>query len=294
LSVTENKEGKMYVAPYRADEAESGPGKKFSFSLRIPALAQGHALLLLAEKLPESSVPQALLPAEFFLPGKATGVFAAGTTLLNGGEPFFTVTLRLELPVPERRHSLPCIRLLSLRDVPEGEIKLSASRKGVALAWITVSDKGAAGERQDESGPAIESLVRAAMPLRCASGYLVPDDLFRLRSLAADLALVQGYDLIISSGGTGISGRDLTPEALLPLLEKRLPGFEQAMLFSSLRKTPRGAISRAICGVVGESILLTLPGSPKAVRENLLPLLPALSHALDKLQGNAADCGAQD
>ncbi|MDR2050696.1 MAG: MogA/MoaB family molybdenum cofactor biosynthesis protein [Deltaproteobacteria bacterium] len=284
----------MYIAPYRAGAVEAGRTKRLPFILRLPALAQGRALLLLPESLPESSSPQAVLPAEFFLPGKATGVFAAGTILLSAGEPFFAVTLRLELPMRGRRHSLPCIRLLSLRDIPGGEMSFSACRNGMALAWITVSDRGAAGERRDESGPAVEDMVRAALPLRCASGYLIPDDLFRLRSLVADLALVQGYDLIISSGGTGISGRDLTPEALLPLLEKRLPGFEQAMLLASLQKTPHGAISRAICGVVGESILLTLPGSPKAVRENLLPLLPALPHALDKLQGSAADCGTSD
>ncbi|MDR2503497.1 MAG: MogA/MoaB family molybdenum cofactor biosynthesis protein [Deltaproteobacteria bacterium] len=266
-------------------------GTERSLTLRCPSLKKGGRLLLLPEK--ETALPpyQVTLAHSAFLPGQAAGPLAVGTVLRLKDTPLLSVQMRLEIPVEGRRHSLPCIQCLALSDVREGELELQAGRSGPALAWITVSDKGAAGERLDESGPAIEDMAAAALPLRCANGYMAPDEIFRLRALVADLALVQGYDLIITSGGTGLSERDRTPEAMLPLIEKRLPGFEHAMLAAALQKTPRGAISRAVCGTVGRSILLTLPGSLKAVRENLAAVLPALGHALDKLQGNTDDCG---
>ncbi|MCL1916315.1 MAG: MogA/MoaB family molybdenum cofactor biosynthesis protein [Desulfovibrionaceae bacterium] len=265
--------------------------RDFGLSLRCPELRLGQSLFLLPEKNPSAPQPQALIPKPLFLPGLAGNPLAAGMLLLDGDRPLFSVDLRLEMPVAGQEPALPCIRLSALAALKPGEYHLTAMRPGPALAWITVSDKGSLGERRDESGPAIHETIRKAMPLRCASGYLVPDEIFRLRALAADLALVQGYDLVIISGGTGLAPRDQTPEALLPLLERRLPGFEQAMIQASLRKTPHGAISRAICGTIGQSLLLTLPGSPKAVRENLETVLPALSHALGKLQGNQEDCG---
>ncbi|MCL1889338.1 MAG: MogA/MoaB family molybdenum cofactor biosynthesis protein [Desulfovibrionaceae bacterium] len=263
----------------------------FELSLRCPELRPGQNLFLLPEKNPSAPQPQALIPRPFFLPGLAGNPLAAGMLLLDGDRPLFSVDLRLEMPVGGQDSALPCIRISALAALKPGEYRLAALRTGPALAWITVSDKGSLGERLDESGPAIHETIRKALALRCASGYLVPDEIFRLRALAADLALVQGYDLVIASGGTGLALRDQTPEALLPLLEKRLPGFEQAMIQASMRKTPHGAISRAICGTVGQSLLLTLPGSPKAVRENLEAVLPALGHALGKLQGNREDCG---
>jgi molybdenum cofactor synthesis domain-containing protein len=178
-----------------------------------------------------------------------------------------------------------------LAPVQAGEHGLELQSRGRSLAWVTLSDKGAEGLRQDASGPLIEELVAAALPLSLARGFLLPDDQAALRALLTDLALVQGFDLILTTGGTGVAPRDVTPEATLAVIEKRLPGFERAMTAASLAKTPRGAVSRAVAGTLGQSLVVNLPGSPKAVRECLEPLLSALGHTLDKLQGDPAECG---
>ncbi len=179
-----------------------------------------------------------------------------------------------------------------LNTLPAGlELDLTPRKEGFSLAWITLSDTCAAWGREDLSGPRLAELVGGTLPLCHAQGFVLPDDPARLRALVADLALHQRFDLILSSGGTGVGPRDTTPEAVLPLLDKRLPGFEQAMLLASLQKTPHAVISRAVAGAVGTSLLLTLPGSLKAVSENLQAVLPALRHTLEKLQGDTAPCG---
>jgi molybdenum cofactor synthesis domain-containing protein len=169
---------------------------------------------------------------------------------------------------------------------------LAASRAGFALAWITLSDKGAAGQRVDASGPLVEELIRAAMPLSLARGFVLPDDERGIRALLMQLALQDGFDLICTTGGTGVAPRDVTPEATLAVIEKRLPGFERAMTMTSLAKTPHGAVSRAVCGTLGGAVIVNLPGSPKAVRECLGAVLPALAHTVEKLQGDPSDCAA--
>ena len=120
---------------------------------------------------------------------------------------------------------------------------------------------------------------------------MLPDDAAALRALLTELALGQGYDIICTSGGTGVGPRDVSPEATLAVLDKRLPGFEQAMMQAGLDKTPTASVSRAVAGVIGGCICINLPGSRKAVVENLAAVLPALGHALDKLHGDPADCG---
>ena len=112
-----------------------------------------------------------------------------------------------------------------------------------------------------------------------------------LRALLVDLALNQGYDVICTSGGTGVGPRDISPQVTSAVLDYPLPGFSMAMMQASLAKTPHAAISRAVAGVLGQSIIINLPGSRKAVVENLEAVLPALPHALDKLHGDPADCG---
>ena len=212
----------------------------------------------------------------------------AGDFLVRDGRDALCVESALWWPgAPARRAWL--VEVL----VPlQGELRLEVQRRGRSLAWITLSDKGAEGLRQDASGPLIEELVAAALPLGLARGFLLPDDQAALRALLTDLALVQGFDLILTTGGTGVAPRDVTPEATLAVIEKRLPGFERAMTAASLAKTPHGAVSRAVAGTLGQSVIVNLPGSPKAVRECLAPLLPALAHTLDKLQGDPAECGA--
>jgi molybdenum cofactor synthesis domain-containing protein len=163
-------------------------------------------------------------------------------------------------------------------------------RQGFSLAWITLSDKGFAGMRGDESGPLIARIAEKYLPIGHAQGFLLPDDALALRALLTDLALIQGYDLIVTTGGTGLAASDRTPEATLAVIDLRLGGFETAMTSASLAKTPMAAISRAVCGALGESLIVNLPGSPKAVRENFAAIGPALEHALRKLQGDPTDC----
>lgn len=187
----------------------------------------------------------------------------------------------------------PCWLAETLLPAPEGldEVRtLALSRTGFALAWVTLSDKGAAGQRQDASGPLIEKLARAKMELCLARGFVLPDDERSLAALLTQLALVDGFDLICTTGGTGVAPRDVTPEATLRVIEKRLPGFERAMTMTSLAKTPRGAVSRAVCGTLGGALIVNLPGSPKAVAECLEAVLPAAAHTIEKLQGDPADC----
>jgi molybdenum cofactor synthesis domain-containing protein len=195
--------------------------------------------------------------------------------------------------LPEIGTATPChwLRILAAPQAQAGaDLQLTARAEGLSLAWVTLSDKGSRGLREDTSGPAIEEVVGARYPLSLAKGFVLPDEPRALRALLTDLALVQGFDLVLTTGGTGLGPRDTTPEATLAAIEKRLPGFELAMTMSSLAKTPHGAISRAVAGALGRTIIVNLPGSPKAVRENLQAILPALGHASEKLKGDPSDC----
>lgn len=270
------------LAPVRRGEA---------LNLESPGLKKGRTLIVSPFSL-DGPEPCAALPPELFLNSLSTGPLPVGAVLALDSRPLLAVLSRFYLPRAGDAHSAPCLRLVALDDVPAGPLSLRPQISGPALAWVTVSDKGAVGLREDASGPAIAAALESAVRLRCANGYIVPDDIHRLRSLVLDLALTQGYDFIITSGGTGLTPRDITPEALAPIIEKRLPGLEQAMMQGSLAVTPRGALSRAVCGSVGSSLLITLPGSVKAVRENLSAILSALEHGLEKLQGSPADCGS--
>ncbi|WP_244147265.1 MogA/MoaB family molybdenum cofactor biosynthesis protein [Desulfonatronovibrio hydrogenovorans] len=183
------------------------------------------------------------------------------------------------------------LKLRSLDDfLIEKTIDLAMIKKAFSLAWITLSDKGARGQREDESGPLIRDMIGSSLELDLARGFMIPDDGDLLRSLLVHLALGAGYDLIITTGGTGLGPRDITPQATLKVMDQRLHGFEQAMTAHSLTITSHAAISRAVAGTLGQSMIINLPGSPKGVRENLAPIVPSLKHALKKLQGDPMDC----
>lgn len=189
-------------------------------------------------------------------------------------------------------HQLACCRVTAGR-LAQGASVVALSRPGLAVAVVTLSDKGARGERTDESGPAVLETLRAQLPLTLHAMLLLPDDPDSLKRCLVDLLLVQGFDLVVTTGGTGLAPRDITPEVTAAVVERRLPGFETAMLLAALQKTPHAGISRAVAGTLGEGIVLNLPGSPKAVRDNLAAVLPALPHALAKLQGDEADCATR-
>ena len=161
--------------------------------------------------------------------------------------------------------------------------------EGLSCAVITLSDKGYAGEREDKSGPALAALLEG-LALAKVQNFLLPDDPAALRALVKKLAQL-GWGLIVTTGGTGLSPRDTTPEALIPELDRRLPGFEQVMFSEGLKHTPRAVLSRCLAGTIGTSMILALPGSSKAAEENLSALLPILPHALEKLNGDMRDCG---
>ncbi|NDV22021.1 MogA/MoaB family molybdenum cofactor biosynthesis protein [Desulfovibrio sp. JC022] len=179
-----------------------------------------------------------------------------------------------------------------LAELPHGEVELSVKKEGYSLAYVTLSDKGAAGQRKDEAGPLIAEMIKNALPISIVQGYLIADECDDLKALLMHLAHVDGFDLIMTTGGTGVGPRDVSPEATLAVIEKRLPGFERAITATGLEKTPHAMISRAVAGTLGESVVVNFPGSPKAVRESLEAVLPALKHTVDKLQGDKTDCAA--
>ncbi|MBW2553635.1 MAG: MogA/MoaB family molybdenum cofactor biosynthesis protein [Deltaproteobacteria bacterium] len=158
-----------------------------------------------------------------------------------------------------------------------------------SVGIITVSDKGARGDREDKSGPAIKEIV-TSLPAEVKDYEIVPDSKEIIANKIKEFADNRGLDLIITTGGTGVSPRDVTPEATLEVIEKEIPGMAEVMRMEGLKKTPHAMISRAVVGMRHQSLIINLPGSPKAVRENLLAILPALPHALSKIKGDETEC----
>ncbi len=159
------------------------------------------------------------------------------------------------------------------------------------VAVITVSDKGARGERIDESG----SVIKEMMPQLNAEVVhyeVIPDEFDIIAQRLASLADNNLADIIFTTGGTGFSPRDVTPEATLSVIQKEAPGLAEAMRQESLKVTPHAMLSRAIAGIRGSALIVNLPGSPKAVRECLRVILPALSHGVEILKGKSTECAA--
>lgn len=160
-----------------------------------------------------------------------------------------------------------------------------------AAAVITVSDKGAAGLREDTSGPALVSLLGES-GWEVVYTAIVPDDFDTIRAELLACADERKIPLILTTGGTGFSPRDITPEATLSVVERRTPGIPEAMRAESLRITPKGCLSRSEAGIRGRSLIINLPGSRKASTENLNAVLPALAHGVEILLGSgSANCG---
>ena len=158
-------------------------------------------------------------------------------------------------------------------------------------AILTLSDKGARGEREDLSGPALNDwLIRQGAVVECQS--LIPDDFEQIVSTLEKWVDSFAPDLLLTTGGTGVSPRDLTPEATGKVIDRELPGFAERMRQESLKKTPHAMISRAIAGIRGRTLIINLPGSPKGAIENLEAVWPAIPHAIAKIQGDPSDCAA--
>ena len=160
---------------------------------------------------------------------------------------------------------------------------------GIRAAVITVSDKGFSGQREDKSGPAlVEALKEHAV---VNETIIVPDERERIEAELVRLADSGQVDLILTTGGTGMAPRDVTPEATLAVVERIVPGIPEAMRAESLRITPNALLSRAAAGIRKSTLIVNLPGSPKAAVECLQVFLPALPHAVETLRGEAYECG---
>ncbi len=155
---------------------------------------------------------------------------------------------------------------------------------------ITVSDKGYAGTRKDLSGPAIEEIVTKYKEFNIDKKLILPDEMGLLVDQLRKMADENHLDLILTTGGTGFSRRDVTPEATLAVIERRTPGIPEAMRAISLQVTPRAMLSRAEAGIRGNTVIVNLPGSPKAIREILPYILSTIEHGLDILKENDAEC----
>lgn len=161
------------------------------------------------------------------------------------------------------------------------------------FAVLTLSDKGSRGEREDTSGRMLCDLLQS-MGYVLVEYALIPDlhaEIVRyLRSWTDDRSI----DLILTTGGTGVAPTDVTPEATLEVLDRQVPGIAEAMRQASLLKTPNAILSRGVAGMRGQTMIINLPGSKKAARENIEVVLPALGHALYKMKGGDADCGVSE
>ena len=159
-------------------------------------------------------------------------------------------------------------------------------------AIITLSDSGCAGQREDKSGPVIRELAEAA-GYTVAHTALLPDGVEPLAGELKRLCDGDIADLVLTTGGTGFSPRDLTPEATRAVTERPAPGIAEAMRWNSLQITPRAMLSRGEAGIRKGSLIVNLPGSPKAARECLEFILPALGHGLEILKGSAGNCAVE-
>ena len=158
---------------------------------------------------------------------------------------------------------------------------------------LTISDKGSRGERKDKSGSMAEELLRNA-GFSIEKMEIVPDNQNKIRETLIRWADNDRLSLIVTSGGTGLSPTDVTPQAMADVLDFQVPGIAEAMRAESLKKTPHAILSRALAGVRGSCLIINLPGSPGGVRDNLMVVLPALTHGISKLGGDTSDCATPE
>lgn len=162
----------------------------------------------------------------------------------------------------------------------------------IRAAILTLSDKGARGERVDESGPALSAWL-AERGVRTVAAQIIPDEFGQIVAVLSDWADRDLADLILTTGGTGVSPRDVTPEATMQVCDRMVPGIGELMRLKSLEITPMAALSRSVAGIRKQSLIINLPGSPKAALENLAAIWPVLGHGVEKIRGDQGDCAGR-
>jgi molybdopterin adenylyltransferase len=169
----------------------------------------------------------------------------------------------------------------------------TAPRRPIRAAVVTLSDKASVGLRADASGPALTELLRG-LGAEVGEPVVIADDQTLIERTLADLADAGEVDLILTTGGTGLAPRDHTPEATAAVADKFVPGFAEAMRAASLSVTPHAMLSRAIAVVRKKTLIINMPGSPKACREHFNVIAPALGHAIETLRGEAYECATPE
>ena len=154
---------------------------------------------------------------------------------------------------------------------------------------LTISDKGSRQERVDTSGPAVTAVLKEIGAV-IEKYEIIPDENDVIARKLVEYADELRLDLVVTTGGTGVAPRDVTPDATRMVIEKEIPGMAEAMRMESLKKTPHAVISRALAGIRGRTLIINLPGSPRGATENLRAILDAIPHAVAKIQGDPADC----
>lgn len=157
----------------------------------------------------------------------------------------------------------------------------------IKAAILTLSDKGSKGEREDRSGPAIKELLKG-IGADVEYYEILPDE--RELIVKKLIEYASKVDLILTTGGTGLSPRDVTPEATREVIEKEIPGIPEMMRIEGIKKTPRAILSRSVAGVRGKTLIINLPGSPMAVKENLEVIMDVIPHAIEKIKGDTSEC----
>jgi len=153
------------------------------------------------------------------------------------------------------------------------------------VAILTASDKGARGEREDVSAQVVRELVEDELGGAIVDYRVVPDEQDEIMAALIEMTEYYEANLVITTGGTGLSARDVTPEATLKVIDREVPGIAEAMRIGALSKTRRAMLSRGVCGIRGNTLIINLPGSPKGVSESLLAIIDQLPHALTILSG---------